>query len=59
MKNPKIVIPKNQLELITCPRCKGDGDDPESQPYFREFNCKMCKGARQIIMIKPEYYLEK
>jgi len=50
-------IPKDQLQLIICPRCKGVKDDPCSQEYFREFSCTLCKGSGQIVMVKPEYYL--
>lgn len=56
-KEETVTIPKDKLKLITCPRCKGEGDDPCSEEYFREFSCTLCMGAGKIIMINTEYYL--
>ena len=50
-------ISSDQIDIITCPRCKGEQDDPCSQEYFREFSCTLCKGGGKIWMVKPEYIL--
>ena len=50
-------IPQEYLADIQCPRCKGEQEDPCSDP-MREFNCILCKGGGKIWMIKPEFYLK-
>ena len=59
MNKKTLTIPKSQLISLKCPRCKGEQEDPASQPYFREFHCTLCKGGGSIWMINPEFYLGK
>jgi len=58
-KKPRrtIRVPVHAFKKETCSRCNGDGKDPHSQVYTREFGCKKCKSVGWYWMIDPEWVI--